>query len=319
MLVLRRRLHRIRLSQSAVIIAQHKPMSFLSPSTAPMGNKRFARDLLDMRNLRGSWDRPVPPRDIRGLLCAGRLDADSSGLLLWTDSHELHQHIIGSDTPIEKEYLVRVSGDESWSEDHREESLELMRSGEIILDGRRLLPARVKRLKDHLLQITLREGMHRQIRYEGHLTTLPLFCPHTSSSACSARRRRSARLPCDGPCHAFHYPLRHVCSGECAQSSATTWKPSSACASALCALPASKLGSGRRSRPHRQHQRSLGSQARGGRQARGLARSEVYIVIQQAHTQVTAQKWHERSQVPIRNVGPFAIVASHAPNVISRF
>lgn len=150
---------------NAVVIAQHKPNSFLSPSTRPMGNKRFAVDLLTSANQRGEgWAGPTEhPRDVRGLECAGRLDADSTGLLLWSDSAELVQHIIGSQR-VEKEYLVRVRGHADWSDAMTEQTLRLMRHGGIQLDGKPLAPAGVEWLNEDQLRFTLVEGRHRQIR-----------------------------------------------------------------------------------------------------------------------------------------------------------
>ena len=46
----------------------------------------------------------------RGLAPAGRLDIDSSGLLVLTQDGRIAKLLIGEDSPIEKEYLVRVSG-----------------------------------------------------------------------------------------------------------------------------------------------------------------------------------------------------------------
>ena len=153
-----------RIAKGAAIIAQHKPFSLLSPSTKPLGNKKFAVDLLTRKNLRGkSWNRDVDPCDIRGLKCAGRLDADSTGLLLWTDDEQLEQFIIGPSTPVEKEYLVRITGHASWSESQFQDTLGLLREG-ISLDGKPLLRSGVRRLNESQLQMTLLEGRHRQIR-----------------------------------------------------------------------------------------------------------------------------------------------------------
>ena len=135
-------MRRLRIRAGATIIAQHKPISFLSPSTDPRGNKRYARDLLMHTNLRGHWPWEGEPRDLPGLSCCGRLDADSSGLLLWTDDHDLAQFIIGPNTPVEKEYLVRVSGQQHYSEATLADSLALLRSG-ITLDGEPLRAADV--------------------------------------------------------------------------------------------------------------------------------------------------------------------------------
>lgn len=152
-----------RIAAGAAIIAQHKPFSLLSPSTAPRGNKRYARDLLTRDNLRGQWKRELQPVELPGLECAGRLDADSSGLLLWTDDSALAQHIIAPDTVVEKEYLVRIVGHMDWSQPQLASTLDLLREG-ISLDDVPLRPAGVKMLNKDQLAITLREGRHRQIR-----------------------------------------------------------------------------------------------------------------------------------------------------------
>ena len=160
----RQLLRRLRIASNSCIIAQHKPFSLLSPSSNPRGNKRYARDLLTEGNRHGgTWKRAEDPRDLVGLECAGRLDADSTGLLLWTNDRSLLQHVIGPTTPVDKEYIVRVSGHVDWSPAQKKEVLRLLRSG-MSLDGRPLLPAGVEWLNDHQLRIVLREGRHRQIR-----------------------------------------------------------------------------------------------------------------------------------------------------------
>ena len=114
-------------------------------------------------NLRGKWRRQVYPRDVPGLTCAGRLDADSSGLLLWTDDEALAQHVIGPDSPVEKEYIVRISGQANYLPEELERSLKLLQSG-LSLDGVALKPADVAWLNESQLRFVLREGRYRQIR-----------------------------------------------------------------------------------------------------------------------------------------------------------
>ena len=187
-----------RIAEGAAIIAQHKPKSFLSPSTEPRGNKQFARDILTRQNLRGQWARSIQPSDLPGLTCAGRLDADSSGLLLWTDDESLVQHIIGPDTPIEKEYLVRVSGHVQWSPRERESTLDLLREG-IILDGERLRRAEVKFLNEAQLSFTLREGKHRQIRR---------MCAEVGLQVVALKRVRIGKLRLASLAPGFWTPLK---------------------------------------------------------------------------------------------------------------
>jgi 23S rRNA pseudouridine2604 synthase len=49
------------------------------------------------------------PAHLRGLAPAGRLDIDSTGLLVLTQDGRVAKALIGEDSDIEKEYLVRVA------------------------------------------------------------------------------------------------------------------------------------------------------------------------------------------------------------------
>jgi 23S rRNA pseudouridine2604 synthase len=92
-----------------------------------------------------------------GLAVAGRLDIDSQGLLIFTQDGRLAKRIIGEDSEIEKEYLVRVRGDLS------ESDLELLRYG-LEMDGAKLRPAHVEWVNEDQLRFVLKEGKKRQIR-----------------------------------------------------------------------------------------------------------------------------------------------------------
>ena len=92
-----------------------------------------------------------------GLAPAGRLDIDSQGLLVFTQDGKIAKHLIGQDTSIEKEYLVRVRGQLD------ERGLALLNHG-LELDGVILKPAKVSWLNEDQLRFCLREGRKRQIR-----------------------------------------------------------------------------------------------------------------------------------------------------------
>jgi 23S rRNA pseudouridine2604 synthase len=94
---------------------------------------------------------------LRGLAPAGRLDIDSTGLLVLTQDGRIAKHLIGQDSRIEKEYLVRVEGRLS------EKELQLLNHG-LSLDGKPLKPAKVSWLNEDQLRFVLREGRKRQIR-----------------------------------------------------------------------------------------------------------------------------------------------------------
>jgi len=98
---------------------------------------------------------------LRGLAPAGRLDIDSVGLLVFTQDGRIAKQLIGEDSQIEKEYLVRVrytKGDAL-----PERSLKLLNRG-LELDGVALKPAKVSWQNEDQLRFVLREGKKRQIR-----------------------------------------------------------------------------------------------------------------------------------------------------------
>jgi len=101
------------------------------------------------------------PGQLRGLAPAGRLDIDSTGLLVLTQDGRIAKQLIGEHSPVEKEYLVRVR--------HLrpgplpDDELARLRHG-LMLDGRALRPARVSWANEDQLRFVLREGRKRQIR-----------------------------------------------------------------------------------------------------------------------------------------------------------
>ncbi len=103
---------------------------------------------------------------LRSLVPAGRLDIDSIGLLVLTQDGRIAKQLIGEDSAIEKEYLVRVAGpngDGPASRELSDEGLALLCHG-LELDGEALKPAMVEWLNDDQLRFVLQEGKKRQIR-----------------------------------------------------------------------------------------------------------------------------------------------------------
>ena len=97
------------------------------------------------------------PMHLRGLAPAGRLDIDSSGLLVLTQDGRIAKQLIGAESEIEKEYLVRVQGTLS------KQALSLLNHG-LSLDGEVLKRAEVVWQNQDQLRFILREGKKRQIR-----------------------------------------------------------------------------------------------------------------------------------------------------------
>ncbi len=103
---------------------------------------------------------------LRSLVPAGRLDIDSIGLLVLTQDGRIAKQLIGEDSEIEKEYLVRVAGplgEGPASSELSPDDLARLRHG-LELDGEPLKPAIVEWQNDDQLRFVLQEGKKRQIR-----------------------------------------------------------------------------------------------------------------------------------------------------------
>ncbi|WP_211841915.1 pseudouridine synthase [Massilia eburnea] len=98
---------------------------------------------------------------LRSLVPAGRLDIDSVGLLVLTQDGRVAKQLIGENTNVDKEYLVRVE----YTKPGRLPDSELQKLNHgLWMDGKPLLPAKVRWQNDDQLSFTLREGKKRQIR-----------------------------------------------------------------------------------------------------------------------------------------------------------
>ena len=87
----------------------------------------------------------------------GRLDKETTGLLLLTNDGRLHHRLSHPSFDHEKEYLVKVA----WP--IADKALARLAAG-VVIQGRRTRPARVERLSGRRFRITLQEGRNRQIR-----------------------------------------------------------------------------------------------------------------------------------------------------------
>jgi 23S rRNA pseudouridine2604 synthase len=106
------------------------------------------------------------PSQLRSLAPAGRLDIDSIGMLVLTQDGRVARQLIGEDSEVEKEYLVRVTfGDAATNVQAAFPRAELarLRHG-LSLDGQPLKPAQVEWQNPEQLRFVLREGKKRQIR-----------------------------------------------------------------------------------------------------------------------------------------------------------
>ena len=142
--------------QQQMTILLHKPVGYVSGQPEPGFTPAVTLVLPE-----NQYCTPDTPRfhasHLKGLAPAGRLDIDSTGLLVLTQDGRVARQLIGENTSVDKEYLVRVEG----RLDAR--GLALLNHG-LSLDERKLKPARVEWLNEDQLRFVLNEGRKRQIR-----------------------------------------------------------------------------------------------------------------------------------------------------------
>lgn len=140
-----------------VTVLLHKPVGYVS-GQAEDGYEPAVVLVTPQNQWRGGTAGPAFDRaHLRGLAPAGRLDIDSTGLLVLTQNGAVARTLIGEDSDVDKEYLVRVQGKLG------PDGLALLNHG-LTLDGRALRPAQVSWQNDDQLRFVLREGRKRQIR-----------------------------------------------------------------------------------------------------------------------------------------------------------
>ncbi len=106
------------------------------------------------------------PGQLKNLAPAGRLDIDSTGLLVLTQDGRVARQLIGNQSTMTKEYLVRVSfeGIVNDVQSHFQASqLARLRYG-LSLDGEALQPAQVQWQNPEQLRFVLTQGRKRQLR-----------------------------------------------------------------------------------------------------------------------------------------------------------
>ncbi|MCR5136398.1 MAG: rRNA pseudouridine synthase [Oscillospiraceae bacterium] len=100
------------------------------------------------------------PPEIRkhGIFPVGRLDKETTGLLLLTDDGDTAHRILAPKSDISKVYEARVDGILT------EEDMMRFREGLVLGDGTRCLPAGLKILDGNRALVTVREGKYHQVR-----------------------------------------------------------------------------------------------------------------------------------------------------------
>ena len=141
-----------------ITILVNKPIGFVSgqpePGRKPAASLIKKTTRYERRNDRNaqSWKWPLS-----GLAPAGRLDSDSSGLLVFTQDGRIARQLIGPNTTVDKEYMVRTSAPLTDSQ------IEKLTCG-LSLDGVKLRKATVEPIDSNYFRMILRQGRYRQIR-----------------------------------------------------------------------------------------------------------------------------------------------------------
>lgn len=148
--------HAKAVQQRQVTILLHKPVGYVSGQPEP-GFKPAVVLVLPENHWQDDSAQKFSAMHLRGLAPAGRLDVDSTGLLVMTQDGRVARQLIGEDSLVDKEYLVRVEGEMVPN------GLALLNHG-LSLDGYKLKPAKVEWLNDDQLRFVLNEGRKRQIR-----------------------------------------------------------------------------------------------------------------------------------------------------------
>jgi 23S rRNA pseudouridine2604 synthase len=149
-----------------VTILLHKPIGYVS-GQAEDGYQPAVTLVQGRTHWRGDASKQrFAPQQLRGLAPAGRLDIDSTGLLVLTQDGRIARQLIGEDSNVEKEYLVRVSYGPTLANVQAAfpvAQLARLRHG-LELDGKPLKRALVDWQNPEQLRFVLTEGKKRQIR-----------------------------------------------------------------------------------------------------------------------------------------------------------
>lgn len=142
--------------QDRVTVLLNKPVGYVS-GQAEDGHQPAVVLIKPDAQWENDTSQRFSPRHLKSLVPAGRLDIDSTGLLVLTQDGRIAKQLVGENSQIEKEYLVRVAGTIA------DNGLALLNHG-LSLDGKKLKPAKVSWQNEDQLRFILREGKKRQIR-----------------------------------------------------------------------------------------------------------------------------------------------------------
>lgn len=142
--------------QERVYFILNKPKGYIC-TNARLGSKRLVVDLFQ----------DLPYR----LFTVGRLDRDTTGLLLVTNDGHFAQQVIHPSRGLTKEYLVKAT-----QEITHEHLTSIAKGG--IIEGTRVKPVRVAKMRKGTVKIVVREGKKREVRLLAQKAGLDIVSLH---------------------------------------------------------------------------------------------------------------------------------------------
>ena len=146
----------VKIETNSIYIMVNKPLGYLST----VKDEKDRKTVIDL--IEGVEERIYP---------VGRLDADTTGLLLLTNDGDLTYKITHPSNNVVKKYIAIVEGTPNKRE------LMQLRQG-VFIDGRKTAPAKIKILKrfdnDSIIEVQIREGRNRQVKKMFEKTNHPV-------------------------------------------------------------------------------------------------------------------------------------------------
>jgi 23S rRNA pseudouridine2605 synthase len=129
----------------------NKPKGVICTSSDPLGRKK-AVDFIPADSARGF---------VTNIFCVGRLDADTTGVIILTNDSELANKLTHPRYEVPKTYIARVKGQVSG------EAAEKLKKGIWLSEGktsRASVRVLKRNHKESLIEIIIRQGLNRQVR-----------------------------------------------------------------------------------------------------------------------------------------------------------
>ncbi len=155
----------VALTAPSIVLMFHKPAGVVTSSQDPEGKGTVFERLQAV----------LPPELQRfGWHAVGRLDRDTTGLLLFTNDEEVVQHVTSPQTHLPKRYIAAVGSRADLAK------LEPLRKGVELHDGV-ARPAKARVLEDGKVELTITEGRHHQVKRMLGAVGLPVTQLHRAA------------------------------------------------------------------------------------------------------------------------------------------